>query len=123
MSCSRGEGTQPVSWEPRIVGPKPAEVRANGSSVDLLRRSYFQYALPGCSLHHCRAAAAQERYPLFQDVLANLKSGITVGLVNLPLSVSLAIACGGTPEMGALSATWAGIVGGLLNGSHFSLVR
>ena len=49
-------------------------------------------------------------------------SGITVGLVNLPLSVSLAIAAGATPEMGALSATWGGIVGGLANGSHFSLI-
>jgi len=65
---------------------------------------------------------AKERYPLGEDILANLKSGLTVGLVNLPLSVSLAIACGATPEMGALSAAWGGIVGGLLNGSHFSLI-
>lgn len=64
----------------------------------------------------------QEPFPLFKDILANLKAGITVGLVNLPLSVSLAIAGGATPEMGALSATWGAIVGGLLNGSHFSLV-
>ena len=65
---------------------------------------------------------ARERYGLPQDILANLRSGITVGLVNLPLSVSLAIASGATPEMGALSATWGGIVGGLTCGSHFSLV-
>ena len=54
---------------------------------------------------------AQEKYPLHKDILANLRSGLTVGLVNLPLSVSLAIAAGATPEPptgmeGKMKSTW-----------------
>jgi SulP family sulfate permease len=64
----------------------------------------------------------EEVLPLHVDILRNLRSGITLGLVNLPLSVSLAIAGGGTPEMGALSAAWGGIVGGFASGSHWTLI-
>lgn len=62
-----------------------------------------------------------KKFSLFEDILANMRSGCTVGLVNLPLSVSLSIAYGGTPEMGAVSAFWGALVGGFANGSQFSL--
>jgi len=61
------------------------------------------------------------KFPLFEDIWANMRSGCTLGLVNLPLSVSLSIAYGGTPEMGAVSAFWGSLVGGVVNGSQFSL--
>ena len=44
--------------------------------------------------------------PLLTEVKRNLKSGITVSLVNVPLSISLAIAGGAAPAMGIVTAFW-----------------
>lgn len=60
--------------------------------------------------------------PLFTEIKQNLKSGITVSLVSVPLSISLAIAGGGTPVSGVVTAFWAGLVGSLIGGSHYNIV-
>lgn len=52
----------------------------------------------------------------------NWKAGITVGLVNLPLSISLAVASGSTPMAGIMSGVIAGIISGLLGGSNYNIV-
>ena len=52
----------------------------------------------------------------------NWKPGLTVALVNIPLSISLALAGGGTPLMGIITAIWAGLVAALLGGSHLNIV-
>lgn len=52
----------------------------------------------------------------------NWKSGITVSLVSVPLSVSLAIAGGATPLMGIITAVWAGLFAAILGGSNFNIV-
>ncbi len=56
------------------------------------------------------------------NLRANLKSGITVSLVSLPLSISLAIAGGATPIMGVITAIWSGLVAALFGGSNYNIV-
>lgn len=52
----------------------------------------------------------------------NWKSGATVALVNLPLSISLAVASGTTPQAGIMSGIVAGIISGFFGGSNFNIV-
>ncbi len=52
----------------------------------------------------------------------NWKSGLTVSLVSLPLSVSLAVASNATPTMGIITAIWAGFFAALFGGSHYNIV-
>jgi SulP family sulfate permease len=60
--------------------------------------------------------------PFFQEMLVNLKSGMTVALVSLPLSISLAIAADATPVQGIITACWAGVVSAIAGGSHYNIV-
>ncbi|MCK9360677.1 SulP family inorganic anion transporter [Patescibacteria group bacterium] len=52
----------------------------------------------------------------------NWRAGITVGLVSIPLSVSLAVASLATPTMGIITAVWAGLFAALFGGSKFNIV-
>lgn len=52
----------------------------------------------------------------------NWKSGVTVGLVSLPLSISLAIAANASPVMGVITAIWAGFFASLFGGSHYNII-
>lgn len=56
------------------------------------------------------------------DFKINIKSGITVGLVNLPLSIALAVAAGIPPTIGIITAVWAGLFMSLGGGSRFNIV-
>lgn len=53
---------------------------------------------------------------------SNWKSGITVALVSIPLSVSLAVASNSTPTAGIITAIWAGIIAAFFGGSLFNIV-
>ncbi|MBM3893657.1 SulP family inorganic anion transporter [Candidatus Dependentiae bacterium] len=55
------------------------------------------------------------------QIRANLLSGITVGLVSVPICISLAVASGATPVMGIITAIWAGFVASLAGGSDFNI--
>ena len=44
-----------------------------------------------------------------------------MALINIPLSVSLAVASQSTPTSGIISAVWAGLVAALLGGSQFNI--
>lgn len=59
---------------------------------------------------------------ILNELKSNWKSGITVALVNIPLSLSLAIASGVAPTVGIITAIWAGLVAAILGGSHFNVV-
>jgi len=59
---------------------------------------------------------------VLQRVRENWKSGLTVALVSLPLSVSLAIASGAAPQAGIVTAIWAGFIAALFGGSHFNII-
>lgn len=55
-------------------------------------------------------------------LVQNWKSGLTVALVSLPLSVSLAVASEATPVMGIITAIWAGFVASVLAGSDYNII-
>lgn len=57
-----------------------------------------------------------------EPIKHNLRSGVTVALVSMPLSVSLAVASNATPIVGIITAIWAGLVTSLFGGSHFNIV-
>lgn len=57
-----------------------------------------------------------------KNLFQNWKSGITVALVSIPLSISLAIASGATPVQGLITAVWAGAVGGVLGSSNYNVI-
>ena len=57
-----------------------------------------------------------------REIAANWKSGLTVALVSLPLSLSLAIASGSTPIVGIITAIWAGLAAAAFGGSHFNVI-
>ncbi len=59
---------------------------------------------------------------ILKQVSANWKSGLTVALVSVPLSLSLAIASGTTPITGIITAIWAGLAAAALGGSKFNVV-
>lgn len=51
----------------------------------------------------------------------NWKSGLTVSLVAIPLSISLAVAAGATPTQGIVTAIWAGLIAGIFGGSNYNI--
>ena len=59
---------------------------------------------------------------IFRNIALNWKSGLTVALISIPLSLSLAIASGATPIMGIITAIWAGLVAAIFGGSEFNVV-
>ena len=59
---------------------------------------------------------------LISKMKSNWQAGITVALVSIPLSVSLALAAGATPQMGIITAVWAGLAAAILGGSSFNIV-
>jgi SulP family sulfate permease len=59
---------------------------------------------------------------LLKLAASNWKSGLTVALVSLPLSLSLAIASGATPIMGIITAVWAGLVAAVFGGSDYNVI-
>lgn len=59
---------------------------------------------------------------LLGNIKRNWKSGITVSLVSIPLSISLAVAANSTPIMGIITAFWAGLIASLLGGSNYNIV-
>eukprot|EP01041_Mallomonas_annulata_P007683 gene7683-15730_t len=56
------------------------------------------------------------------QIFINLRSAVTVSLVNVPLSISLAIAGGGTPASGVVSGFWSGLAAAIFGGSEFNIV-
>lgn len=54
--------------------------------------------------------------------IANLKSGFTVSLVGIPLSISLAVVSGVSPVVGIITAIWAGLIASLFGGSNYNII-
>lgn len=59
---------------------------------------------------------------LIDKIKQNWKSGLTVSLVSLPLSVSLSVASEATPTMGIITAIWAGFFAAAFGGSNYNIV-
>jgi hypothetical protein len=60
--------------------------------------------------------------PMLYQLGRNVAAGVTVSLVNVPLSIALAIASNCPPLYGVVSAMWAGFFAALCGGSHFNIV-
>ncbi|MFA6105217.1 MAG: SulP family inorganic anion transporter [Patescibacteria group bacterium] len=58
----------------------------------------------------------------FLKLRFNWKSGLTVSLVAIPLSISLAVAAGASPTQGIITAIWAGLFASIFGGSNFNIV-
>ncbi|MCX5745499.1 MAG: SulP family inorganic anion transporter [Proteobacteria bacterium] len=56
-----------------------------------------------------------------QDLRADLLAALVVGVVTLPLSMALAIACGLPPQHGLYTAIVAGVICSLLGGTRFQI--
>ncbi|MEI6296351.1 MAG: SulP family inorganic anion transporter [bacterium] len=57
-----------------------------------------------------------------ENIKKNLKSGLTVSLISIPLSVSLAVSSGATPVIGIITAIWAGFMAAVFGGSNYNIV-
>lgn len=57
-----------------------------------------------------------------QQIQQNWKAGLTVALVSIPLSVSLAVASQSTPTAGIITAIWAGLIASLFGGSNYNII-
>ncbi len=58
----------------------------------------------------------------FQRVLKNLRPGITVGLISLPLSIALSIASGAGPIPGIITGIWAPIMASVFGSSRYNVI-
>ncbi len=59
---------------------------------------------------------------ILKSLKTNWQSGVTVALVSLPLSISLAVAADATPTMGVITAFWAGLLAAIFGGSNYNIV-
>ena len=57
-----------------------------------------------------------------KEIKDNWKSGLSVALVNIPLSVSLAVASNAPPLMGVVTAIWSVLFGAVFAGSNYNIV-
>lgn len=55
-------------------------------------------------------------------ILQNLKPGITVALVSIPLSIAISIASGAGPVPGIITGFWATIIAGIFGGSNYNII-
>ncbi len=59
---------------------------------------------------------------MFSYFKENLKAGITVATVSLPLSISLSIASGAGPTLGVITSIWAGLFASFFGSSKYNIV-
>lgn len=52
----------------------------------------------------------------------NWRSGLSIAVVSVPLSISFAIASGATPIMGLITSAWAGLAAAIFGGSNFNVI-
>merc|ERR1711959_429378 len=80
---------------------------------------------PSESAVEAKSFPTPEEYPWWQHPFwvtkRNWRSAVTVALVNIPLSISLAIASGGSPMQGCATAIYAGLVAGFIGGSPYNI--
>jgi len=59
---------------------------------------------------------------LQQKIRSNWKSGLTVGLVSIPIAISLAVASNASPVAGIVTAFWAGLIASIFGGSNYNII-
>lgn len=97
--------------------------RYTPSKVDLSRRTRHNGKLfLNFSLAQKLAHIPMDIKTFFGRVKENWKSGLTVALVSIPLSISIAVASGASPVNGIVTAIWAGLIASLFSSSRFNIV-
>jgi sulfate permease, SulP family len=61
------------------------------------------------------------KLPSLNKLTPNIKAGVTVSLISIPLSISLAVASGGTPLQGILTAIWACVISWFIWWSNYNI--
>ncbi|MES2134868.1 MAG: SulP family inorganic anion transporter [Patescibacteria group bacterium] len=59
---------------------------------------------------------------VFSHLKKNWKSGITVALISVPLSIALSVASGAGPIPGVITGIWATLIAGFFGGSNYNVV-
>ncbi|MBP6870298.1 SulP family inorganic anion transporter [Candidatus Babeliales bacterium] len=59
---------------------------------------------------------------ILHKISSNWKSGLTVAMVSIPLSISLAVASNTTPIAGIITAIWAGFIASIFGGSNYNII-
>lgn len=59
---------------------------------------------------------------MIKKIRSNWKSGFTIALISIPLSISLAVASNVSPVQGIITAIWAGLIASLFGGSNFNII-
>lgn len=58
---------------------------------------------------------------ILQKLQSNWKAGLTVSMINIPLSISLAVASGATPTQGIITGIWATIFASIFASSKHNI--
>ncbi|KXS18938.1 hypothetical protein M427DRAFT_29383 [Gonapodya prolifera JEL478] len=58
----------------------------------------------------------------WSTILSDVRAATTGALIAVPLSLALAIACGGTPAAGLVTTFWSGLVSALTGGSEWNVI-
>lgn len=75
------------------------------------------------AFHRCSLFPMQNLFrKSFSQVQQNWQSGVTVALVSVPLSLSLAIASGAPPITGIITAVWAGLISAFFCASDYNVI-
>lgn len=59
---------------------------------------------------------------IFSHIKGNWKSGLTVALIAMPLSIALSIASGAGPLPGIITGIWATLIASLFGGSNYNII-
>jgi len=57
-----------------------------------------------------------------KNLLENWKPGITLGVITIPLSISMGVACGATPSSSIISTIIPGLIMGFMAGSEYTML-
>jgi len=59
--------------------------------------------------------------PFTHGLSGNLSAGLTVALINVPLSLALAVASASTPQHGMMAAIWGGLMAAIVGGCQYNI--
>lgn len=59
---------------------------------------------------------------LLNKIKTNWKSGLTISLISIPLSISLAVASNINPTLGIITAFWAGLMASIFGSSNYNII-
>ena len=74
------------------------------------------------TLFFCMFSFLPKKSSLLPLIQANWKSGLTVALISIPLSIALSIASGAGPIPGIITGIWATLIAAIFGGNNFNVI-